>query len=144
MTDAILLSLDESHVRGDRPAATDPEVEYALDRAEQTGAALHALFVVDTGRYGEPALSSAEILVDDVEDAAHDLLTTVAGRGRRRGVTVVTRCCHGRPNEELTAYAAEVGADTVVLAGGRRPGRVRAELRRIAGRVVTPGTAVER
>lgn len=141
MTDTILLSLDESHVGGDEP--TDPEIEYAFDQAQRTGAAVHALFVVDTGRYGEPALSSTEIVVDDAEDAAQDLLTTVAGRGRRRGVTVVTRCCHGRPNEELQAYAREIGAGTVVLAGGRRPGRVRAELERIAETVVTPGTAVE-
>ncbi|QLH76007.1 universal stress protein [Halosimplex rubrum] len=144
MTERILLSLDGSATEGHGAEATDRAIDHALASAERTGGTVHALYVVDTGRYGEPALSSAEIFVDDAEDAGHDLLAAVDRRGRERGVTVLTRCCHGRPNEELPAYAAEIDADTVVLAGRRRPGRVRKELERVADTVVAPGALVGR
>lgn len=94
---------------------TDRAAEYALERAASEDAVVHALFVVDTGRYGEPALSSAEVLVDDREDAGKRELAAVAARGAARGVDVQTRCCHGRPNAELLGYAESVGADVVVL-----------------------------
>jgi|GEM_PF-1836859 len=144
MTDRILLSLDGSAPDGDRTEATDRAIDHAVDMAARRGGTVHALYVVDTGRYGEPALSSAEIFVDDAEDAGHDLLAAVDRRGRERGVIVRTRCCHGRPNEELPAYAAEIDADAVVLAGRRRPGRVRRELRRVADTVDAPGALVGR
>ncbi|WP_123536937.1 universal stress protein [Halosimplex salinum] len=133
MTETILLSLGGSDPSGEA-------IDHALAMAERHGGTVHALYVVDTGRYGEPALSSAEILVDDVEDQGHDLLRSIADRGRERGVAVTTRCCHGRPNEELPAYAARIGADTVVLGGRRLPGRVRRELDRTAD-IVVPGAA---
>ncbi|WP_436928371.1 universal stress protein [Halosimplex halobium] len=152
MTERILLSLDGSATAGegtgeterDRTGEVDRAIDHAVDLAARTGGVVHALYVVDTGRYGEPALSSAELVVDDAEDAGHDLLAVVDRRGRERGVTVRTRRCHGRPNEELPAYAAEIDADAVVLTGRRRPGRVRRELERVADTVVAPGAVVER
>ena len=142
MTETIVLSLAESEPSGELSPETERLVDHAFELAERTGASVHALYVVDTGRYGEPALSSAEIIVDDVEDAAYDLLTTVAGTGRQRGVTVTTDCVHGRPNDELPAYATEIDADTVFIAR-RCPGRVRTELETVADSVVTPGMTTE-
>jgi nucleotide-binding universal stress UspA family protein len=152
MTERILLSLDGSATadgRGgetevDRTGKVDRAIDHAVDLAARTGGTVHALYVVDTGRYGEPALSSAELVVDAAEDAGHDLLAAVDRRGRERGVTVRTRRCHGRPNEELAAYAAEIDADAVVLAGRRPPGRVRRGLERVADTVVAPGAVVGR
>jgi len=142
MTDTILLSLAERDASEGLSPETERVVDHAFDLAERTGAAVHALYVVDTGRYGEPALSSAEIFVDDAEDAAYDLLTTVAGTGRRRGITVITECVHGRPNEVLSDYAGEIDADTVFVAR-RCPGRVRTELEAMAASVVTPGMVIQ-
>jgi len=42
----------------------DRAVEHALELANRYGAALHAMFVVDTDRYGEPALSTAELVAE--------------------------------------------------------------------------------
>lgn len=137
MTETILLSLAGSEPSEGLSPADERLVDRAFDLADRTGAAVTALYIVDTGRYGEPALSSAEILVDEVEDAAYDLLTTVAGTGRRRGLTVNTDCVHGRPNDELPAYATDIDADTVFVAR-RCPGRVRTELETVADSVVTP------
>jgi len=56
----------------------DRAVEHALELANRYGAALHAMFAVDTDRYGEPALSTAELVVNEIEDTGHELVAEVA------------------------------------------------------------------
>ncbi|MDS0477155.1 universal stress protein [Natrinema sp. 1APR25-10V2] len=108
MYDVILVGTD-----GSEPA--NRAVEHALSLAEQYGAEVHVLSVVDTGRYGEPALSSTELVVDDLEDQSTDLLVEVEERAADQGVDVVTTCCHGNPHEKITAYADEIDADLTLL-----------------------------
>jgi len=100
------------------PLETDSETDhanYALDRAVRDGATIHALHVVDTDRYGEPALSSGEVLLDEAEDAGRACLNNFAARCAARGITCETRCCHGRRGEEILRYAQEHDVDVVVL-----------------------------
>jgi nucleotide-binding universal stress UspA family protein len=118
MYDTILVGTDGSD-------GANRAVEHALSLGAEYGATVHAISVVDTSRYGEPALSSTELVVDNLEDRAHDLLEEIKERGEGVEVEVVTRSCHGRPHEEVLAYADEVNADLVVLgrhglAGSRR------------------------
>jgi len=108
MYDRVLVGVDDSD-------DADAAIEYALRAAEQADAELHALFVVDTRRFGEPALSSYELFVDAVEDDGHDLLTEFARRAGERGIDARTRRCHGVPDEEIRAYAADVDVDLAVL-----------------------------
>jgi nucleotide-binding universal stress UspA family protein len=90
-------------------------VEHALDLAEHYGATVHAMFVVDSTRYGDTALSTTALVTEEVADEGEELLRDIADRGENMGVDVVTRCCHGRPAEEILGYASEVDADLVVL-----------------------------
>jgi nucleotide-binding universal stress UspA family protein len=99
----------------DGSASANRAVVHALEQAEQSGGTLHAIFVVDTTQYHEPALSSLELVTDDVEGWGQEQLSEVAERGAELGVDVVTRCCHGKPSVEIVAYADEVDADLVVL-----------------------------
>jgi nucleotide-binding universal stress UspA family protein len=99
----------------DGSASANRAVVHALEQAEQTGATLHALFVVDTDKYGEPALSSAEILTTEAEDWGQEQLAEVTERATGLDIEVVTRCCHGVPHEKIIGYADEVDADLVVL-----------------------------
>jgi nucleotide-binding universal stress UspA family protein len=108
MYDSILVGTD-----GSGPA--NRAVVHALDLAELTDATLHAIFVVDTSRYREPALSSMELVTDSVEDWGHEQLTEVVERAEDLDVDVVTRSCHGKPNAEIIGYADEIDADLVVL-----------------------------
>lgn len=121
MYHTILLPVDGSE--GARSA-----VRRALALAARDGAAVHALHVVDTRRYGEPARSSTELTVDDLEDAGNELLTEIRETAAMRGIDVTVRCCHGRPADEILAHAAAVGADLVVMGttgeSGRCPGHV--------------------
>lgn len=108
MYDTVLVGTD-----GSDPA--NRAVEHALSIADQYDAVVHAIAVVDTGRYGEPALSSTELVLEELEDRSRDLLGDIADRGDNRGVEVVTRTCHGNPHAEIVGYADEVDADLTVI-----------------------------
>lgn len=90
-------------------------VEHALELAEVFGANLHAMYVVDTTRYGEPALSSAEVVLHELEEEGNQLVTQVADRADNVGIHTETMVCHGRPDEEIVDYADEIDADLVVM-----------------------------
>lgn len=108
MYDAILVAIDGS-------APANRAVVHALEQAEQADATLHAIYVVDTDRHSEPALSSMELETNELEQYGNDELAEVTERGEDLGLEVVTRCCHGKPYQEIIAYADEVDADLVVL-----------------------------
>lgn len=108
MYDTILVATDGS-------ADANRAATHALEQAEQHAAALHAVFVVDTDRYSEPALSSMELETTTVEEWGTDELTEIAERGESLGIDVTTRCCHGKPYQEIINYADEIDADLIVL-----------------------------
>jgi len=108
MYDTILVATDGSGP-GNRA------VVHALEQAEQSEATLHAIYVVDTDRAAEPALSSIELVTNELEEWGAGELAEIAGRGADIGVEVVTRNCHGKPYQEIITYADEIDADLVVL-----------------------------
>ena len=137
MVETILVPTDGSE-HGQRAAA------YAIALAERADAVLHALYVVDTDEFGEPALSTTEIVVAEEEERGREVLSTVAEAAGRRGIPVKTTCCHGVPDETIEAHADEVEADLIVLGERgqtheRRAGTVTRELRDEDDRVVTIG-----
>lgn len=108
MYDTVLVATD-----GSGPA--NRAVTHALEQAEQARAELHAIFVVDTDQYSEPALSSIEIQTNEIEDWGQQELGEVAERAESLDVDVVTKCCHGKPHTEIIAYGDEIDADLLVL-----------------------------
>ncbi|MEF8775726.1 MAG: universal stress protein [Haloarculaceae archaeon] len=89
--------------------------DFALDLADQYEGTVHVLHVVDTRMMSEPALSSTELLTDEAEAAANELLGEVEDRATDRGLEVSTRCCHGTPHDEIIAHADDVEADVLVM-----------------------------
>lgn len=108
MYDTILVATDGS-------GSANRAVTHALEQAEEHEAELHAVYVVDTDRYSEPALSSAELMTIEIEEWGNEQLQEVKERGEQLDVDVVTRCCHGKPYKEIINYADEVDADFIVL-----------------------------
>lgn len=108
MYDTILVGTD-----GSDPA--NRAVEHALLLAEQYDAAVHAIAVVDTSRYGEPALSSAELVLEELEDRSNELLRDIAERADNRDLDVTTRTCHGDPHSEIIDYADDIDADLTII-----------------------------
>jgi nucleotide-binding universal stress UspA family protein len=108
MYDTILVPIDGSD-------GANRAIEHALDVAERYDPAVHAIFVVDTRRYGEPALSSTELVIEEIEREGHDLLERFADRADNYGIEVATRSCHGVPHDEILSYADEVDADLIIM-----------------------------
>lgn len=108
MYDTILVGTD-----GSGPA--NRAVTHALEQAERYDATLYGIFVVDTTRYAEPALSSAELVTDEIGDWGEQQLEEIRERAESLDVEVVTRCCHGDPHQEIINYADDVDADMIVL-----------------------------
>lgn len=116
MYETILVATDGSE-RARRAA------EYAVDLAARYDATVHAIFVVDTHLADEPALSTAELSTDLIEDAGHGFLVEVGGLAEERGVRFERRSAHGVPKYEILDYADEVGADVIVMGTvGHTPG----------------------
>ena len=90
-------------------------VEHALTLADRYDADVHALYCVETHRYGEPALSSTEIVLDTLEDQGAELLQEVSDRAAADGIKCSWDVCHGRPWEAVRSKAADLDADLVVI-----------------------------
>jgi len=108
MYERILIASD-----GSDPA--NRAVEFGVDLAAQYGGTVYAIDVVNTDRYGEPALSSSELVLDEIEDRARTVLAEIEEVAEAEDIDVETRCCHGTPHEEILSYADEVDADVVVM-----------------------------
>ncbi len=104
----ILLATDGSEYA--RRAARE-----ALDIAERRDATLHVICVVDERRFGDPALSSAELATIYAEDHAAVSVDEVIEMAEHRSVVVEGDTRHGIPHEVIVEYAAEVDADTIVV-----------------------------
>jgi nucleotide-binding universal stress UspA family protein len=87
----------------------------AIDLAKQSDDTLHVICVVDREKFGEPALSSGELATIDAEDHAASCLSEVADMAADEGVTAEGVTRHGVPQEAILEYAAEVGADRIVI-----------------------------
>ena len=131
MYETILVPMDGSD--GSNRAA-----EHALELADRFDSTLHALFVVDTRRYGEPGLSSTEIVVDELEDHGHALVDDFASRADNIDVETETRVCHGVPHDEIIEYATDVDADVIVM--GYQGHTHRQKIGSVVERVVRDGS----
>jgi nucleotide-binding universal stress UspA family protein len=106
--DTVLLATDGSEYA--RAAA-----RRAIDLAEEEGATLHVVCVVDQRRFDEPALSSAELATIYAEEHADVCVTEVTEMARGRDVAVEGDARHGIPHELILEYADEVDADVIVV-----------------------------
>ncbi len=108
MYDTILIPTD-----GSDPA--NRAVEHAMEIADQYDAELHTMYCVETHRYGEPALSSAEIVLDNLEDKGAAMLNELADRAANAGIDCSSTVCHGRPWEKIHETGAAIDADLIVI-----------------------------
>lgn len=135
MIDTILIPTD-----GSDPA--NRAVEHGIELADRYDAAVHLLYCVETHRYGEPALSSAEIVVDNLEDQGGAMLDEIQDRADNLGIDCTCEVCHGKPWEEAQDRAASLGADLIVIGyqgqSRQRPGRIGSVAERIVRHADTP------
>ena len=137
MYEKILVPTDGSTV-------AENAVEHALDIAEQYGAEVHALYVVDvdsmslalgaeqldrieTGRFDE---------MDEVKSKADEATGYVADRAGERGLGAVEHVSSGRPYEKVASYAEGNDIDLVVMGSHGRSGIKRALLGSVTERTL--------
>ena len=95
--------------------AANRAVEHALELANRYDADVHALYCVETNRYGQPALSSSELVLDSLEDRGSTMLAGIEDRAAELGIEAGQTVCRGRPWEEVHRTAAEIDADVIVI-----------------------------
>lgn len=127
MYDSVLVPTDGSD-------GTDEAVTHAIDIAEQYGATLHTVYVVESTRTNE---TPGDDPLGRVRDAGQNAVDRVAERARSAGVTAVeASVARGVPANEILAYVEDHGVDVTVMATAGRSGESRALLGSVAESVV--------
>jgi len=128
--DRILVPTDGSD-EGERAVA------HALDLASVHGAAVHALYVVDTASYaGMPMESSWEGVGDLLRNDAKKAVAEVESLAADTDLDVATAVAEGSPSKEIIRYAEEDGCDLIVMGTHGRGGIDRLLLGSVAEKVV--------
>ncbi len=100
--------------------AAERAAESAMTIAEQYGADVRAVYVVDTTTYGyEDAPRS---IVGLLKEGGRNAVEEVANEARDRGLTASTAVLRGVPEDSLLQYADGVGADLVAMGTRGRGG----------------------
>ncbi|AUX10615.1 universal stress protein UspA [Halalkaliarchaeum desulfuricum] len=94
-------------------------VERAIDLAAESGATVHAVYVVDQG-IGRPG--DWDIVVERQEAEGEDALDTVGDMGAEAGVEVEKHLRRGQPAEQIVGFTEGIDADLIVMGTCGRSG----------------------
>jgi nucleotide-binding universal stress UspA family protein len=108
-------------------------VTVALDLARRFDAAVHALYVVDTGEVESSPERVRGEMRSALRDSGEEALAAVEKSSDREVVTAVRE---GRPATEIGDYATEIDADVVAMGTRGRHGENRFLIGSVAERVV--------
>lgn len=131
MFDTIVVATDGSDSVG-------RAVDVAVDLAARFDAAVHALYVLDTGEVESSPDEVRSDLRDALDDHGERALAAVveAGKERDEQLEVTTEVREGRPAKEVIAYAESIDADLVVTGTRGRHGENRFLIGSVAENVV--------
>ncbi|MDQ2050189.1 universal stress protein [Natronolimnohabitans sp. A-GB9] len=132
MYDRILLPTDAEK-------GAELATEHAITVAESTGAELHLLYVVDSDVYssysGDEYVHEFEGLESALESIGEETLEEATEQANEAGLDPATTVRHGRPAEEILAYADEEDVDLLIMGSKERPGEYRQLLGSVTERV---------
>jgi nucleotide-binding universal stress UspA family protein len=127
--DTIVISTDGS-------ASVQRAVDVALDVADKFDAAVHALYVVDTGEVESSPDGVRSEMRNALQARGGEAIVDVQRRGDGLGVDVTGVVREGRPATEIADYAREIDADAVAVGTRGRHGENRFLIGSVAERVV--------
>jgi nucleotide-binding universal stress UspA family protein len=119
----------------DGSPASDAAIEHAIDLAEQYGARLHALYVVDGAAYSSLE-AGAEVVVEALESEGEEATRRVADAAADAGVECVSSVTSGTAYRSIQDYVGDHGIDVVVMGTHGRKGIDRYLLGSVTERVV--------
>jgi len=108
-------------------------VEVALELAERFDAAVHALYVVDSGEVDSSPKPVREQMRNALQERGGEAIVDVQ---KRAGLDVTAVVREGRPANEIADYAREIDADLVATGTRGRHGENRFLIGSVAERVV--------
>jgi len=108
-------------------------VEVALELAERFDAAVHALYVVDSGEVDSSPEPVREQMRNALQERGGEAIVDVQ---KRAGLDVTAVVREGRPANEIADYAREIDADLVATGTRGRHGENRFLIGSVAERVV--------
>lgn len=111
-------------------------IDHAVDLAKQYGAAIDALYVVNTGAMPSPDPEFREEFVDEGERIGRDAVDAVVAAAEAAGVEATGTVVHGTPYEEIVDYATDTGDDVIVMGTHGRTGLGHFLLGSVAERVI--------
>lgn len=111
-------------------------IEEAIDVANQYGASVHGLYVLNTGAIASPDVQFREQYVERGEELGAEAVAEVAAAADEAGVSVTTSVVHGTPDDEILEYAADKDVDLIVVGTHGRSGLRHALLGSVAERVI--------
>ena len=94
-------------------------VERAIELATESGATVHAFYVVDQG-IGRPG--DWDIVVERQEAEGEAALDAVGDMGEQAGVEVEKHLQRGQPAEQIVGFAEGIDADLIVMGTCGRSG----------------------
>jgi nucleotide-binding universal stress UspA family protein len=130
MFQSILAAIDGSQKSG---AALD----IAIGEAKVHGAALHAVYVIETGLFSSiPMDNTWEVIYGLLENQGKEAELAAAKEAGAQGLGITTHLKEGHAGEEIIRLAREVGADLIVVGSHGKSNLDRILLGSVSGFVV--------
>lgn len=116
---------------------TKKAVDYGIDLANNTGAELHAIYVIDTRAYDSIPLSAPlEYAYSLLRQEGDKAIKYVADRAEAEGLEVEGIITEGHPADEIIKYAENNSIDLIVMGTLGKSGLDRFLLGNVADKVI--------
>lgn len=116
---------------------TKNAVDYGIDLAKNTGAKLHAVYVVDTAAFASIPMDAAwESMYGLLRQEGDEAIKIVADKASAEGLEVERNTIEGHPAEEIIKYAEKNSISLIVMGTLGKSGLDRFLLGSVAEKVV--------
>ncbi len=116
---------------------TKNAVDYGIDFANNTGAKLHAIYVVDTAAFASIPMDAAwESMYELLRQEGDEATKYVADRAQAEGLEVERNTVEGHPADEIIKYAEKNAISLIVMGTLGKSGLDRFLLGSVAEKVV--------
>ncbi len=116
---------------------TKNSVDYGIDLAKNTGAELHAVYVVDTAAFASIPMDAAwESMYELLRQEGDEATKYVADKAEALGLEVERNTIEGHPADEIIKYAEKNSMSVIVMGTLGKSGLDRFLLGSVAEKVV--------